>query len=71
MQKILLRLLKAAGIICFIVAAALVAVVIIMHIDKVQVKYDQYLSALDEFEQKVASLDNKWLIMIVIFLLYR
>ncbi len=69
-QKVLLRLLKAAGIICFAVAAALIAVVIIMHIDKVQVKYDQYLGALDEFEQKVANLDNKWLIMIVIFLLY-
>lgn len=69
-QKVILRLLKAAGIICFIVAAALIAVVIIMHIDKVQVKYDQYLDALDEFEKKVTGLDNKWLIMIVIFLLY-
>ena len=69
-QKFLLRLFKALGIICFIVAAALIAVVIIMRIDKVQVKYAQYLGALDELEQKVAGLDNKWLIMVVIMLLY-
>ncbi len=69
-QKFLLRLFKALGIICFVVAAALIAVVIVMHIDKVQVKYEQYLGVLDEFEQKVANLDNKWLIMIVILLLY-
>ena len=69
-QKFLLRLFKALGIISFIVAAALIAVVIIMRIDKVQVKYEQYLGTLDEFELKVAGLDNKWLIMIVILLLY-
>lgn len=69
-QKVVLRLLKAAGIICFIVAAALIAVVIVMRIDKVQVKYAQYLGALDELEQRVAGLDNKWLIMVVIMLLY-
>ena len=69
-QKVLLRLLKVAGVICFIVAAALIVVVVIMHIDKVQVKYDQYLGWLDELEQKVASLDNKWLIMVVIMLLF-
>lgn len=69
-RKFLLRLFKALGIICFIVAAVLIAVVIVMHIDKVQVKYEQYLGVLDEFEQKVTNMDNRWLIMIVILLLY-
>lgn len=69
-KKFLLRLFKVLGIICFIVAAALIVVVIIMNNEKVQVKYAQYLGTLEELEQRVASLDNKWLILIVIFLLY-
>ncbi len=66
----LLRLFQALGILSFIGAAALLTLVICMHIPSVRERYDQYLVMLARFEHQVASLNNRWLIVIVIFLLY-
>lgn len=65
-----IRLFKLLGTVCFIAAAACLAVVIIMQIDSVQEKYQQYLDIIKNFENEVAALGNHWLIIIVIFLLY-
>lgn len=69
-KNFLLKLFKALAIISFITAAALVAVIVVMQIEKVQANYSQYLGALEELEQRVAAIDNKWLIIVVIMLLY-
>lgn len=69
-EKFILRLLRFMGIVSFIAAAVLITIVFLLQIDSVQAKYEQYLLILQDFEYKVAALQNKWLIMIVIFLLY-
>lgn len=66
----MLSVLKALGIISFIIAAIVIAVFIVMQIETVQEKYSQFLKLLEDFEYQVAALQNKWLILIVIFLLY-
>lgn len=62
--------MKALGVICFIAAAWFILIVVLMHTDAFRLKYDAYLVMLEDFENKVAALQNKWLIIIVIFLLY-
>lgn len=69
-EKLIIGLMKASGIACFIFAGVMLALVVVMHIDTVKVKYDEYLFILSDFETKVASLDNRWLILIVVWLLY-
>lgn len=69
-QKLQIRLFRTLGVLCFIAAAALLAIVIVMQIDTVQEKYRQYLDILSNFENVVAALGNHWLIIIVIFLMY-
>lgn len=64
------RLLKALGITCFIGAAVLAVLFNVMRVNTVQEKYAQYLVFLSDFEASVAALENKWLIIIVIFLLF-
>lgn len=62
--------MKVLGIVSFAAAGCLITIVILMNIDSVHQKYEQYLIILEDFENKVAALDNRWLIIIVIFLLY-
>ena len=69
-KRFVIRLLRFLGTVCFIAAAALLAIVIIMQIDSVQEKYQQYLDIIRNFENEVAALGNHWLIIIVLFLLF-
>lgn len=69
-SKFILKLLKVLGVVCFVAAAWFILIVILMHNDKFIAKYDQYLIILQDFENKVYALQDKWLIIIVIFLLY-
>ena len=66
----ILKLLKAGGVACFIAAAAFIVIGILLKFDSVYDRYAQYLVALEELERKVAALQTRWLIIIVIFLLY-
>ena len=66
----ILKLFKASGIACFIAAAAFTVIGVLLRFDSVYNRYSQYLVALEQLEQKVAALQTKWLIIIVIFLLY-
>ena len=52
------------------VAAALTVILFLLQIDSVREKYDQYLYILQEFEMRVAALQSRWLIFIVILLLF-
>ena len=64
------KLLLVLGIASFVMAFALIALMIIMNIETVRVKYEEYLVIFDELEKTVAALNNKWLILIVIVLLF-
>lgn len=69
-ERALPKLLKGLGIASFIGAFALAVIFAVMQFPSVQAKYEQYLVILSDFENTVAALDNKWLIIIVILLLY-
>lgn len=69
-ERFILKLFKASGIACFIAAAAFIVVGVLLRFDSVYDRYSQYLVALEQLEQKVAALQTRWLIIIVIFLLY-
>jgi len=64
------RILSVLGIGSFILAGVLTVIAIIMSFDKVRMRYDQYLVIFQDLEQKIASLNSKWLILIVILLLF-
>ena len=69
-ERFILKLFKASGIACFIAAAAFIVIGVLLRFDSVYDHYSQYLVALEQLEQKVAALQTRWLIIIVIFLLY-
>lgn len=69
-EEKILSVLKAFGIISFITAAVFIVVFIVMQIDPIQEKYQQFLTMLEDFEYAVAALQHKMLILLVIFLLY-
>ena len=69
-DRFILRLLKFLGICSFIAAAVLIALVFVMRLDGFKTRYDQYLVMLAQLEQRVASLKNRWLTVLVILLLY-
>ncbi len=69
-ERFILKLFKASGIACFIAAAAFIVIGVLLRFDSVYNRYSQYLVALEQLEQKVAALQTRWLIIIVIFLLY-
>ena len=69
-ERFILKLFKASGIACFIAAAAFIVIGILLRFDSVYNRYSQYLVTLEQLEQKVAALQTRWLIIIVIFLLY-
>ena len=69
-KKFILRLFKLLSIASFIVSAALLVIVIIMQFPGPQARYESYLNFYVEFEEKISSLDNKWLLLITVILLY-
>ena len=69
-ERFLLKLWRFGGVSCFIAAAVMIFIGVAMRFDSVYNRYSQYLVALVELENKVAALENRWLIIIVIFLLY-
>ena len=69
-RRFFIRLFRLLGVGSFIAAAALLTIVIVMQFPKVQARYQQYLDILRNFEYVVAALNNRWLIIVVIFLLY-
>lgn len=69
-QSTLSKILFASAVTSFAVAAALTAILIALQIDPVREKYDEYLYILEDFELRVAALRSRWLILVVIFLLF-
>lgn len=69
-EKTISRILLVSAVTSFIVAAVLTVILFLLQIDSVREKYDQYLYILQEFEMRVAALQSRPLILIVIFLLF-
>ena len=59
-----------AAIACFAVAAFFIVWSFISKINFLEEKYQEYIVWLSELEYKVASIDNLWLLILVIMLLY-
>ena len=69
-EKTISRILLVSAVTSFVVAVALTVILFLLQIDSVREKYDQYLYILQEFEMRVAALQSRPLILIVIFLLF-
>lgn len=68
--RFLLKLFKVLGILSYIASGVFLVLSVVLQIDSVRARYDQYLVALATFENHVAGLKNQWLTVIVIALLY-
>ena len=69
-QKTISRILLGSAVFSFCVAVVLIVILCLLQIDAVREKYDEYLYILQDFEMRVAALHSRWLILIVIFLLF-
>ncbi len=69
-QKTISRILLISSVVSFLVAAVLIVILCLLQVDSIREKYDEYLYVLQDFEMRVAALQNKGLILIVILLLF-
>lgn len=69
-EKTISKVLLLTSVASFCIALVLAVILCLLQIDSVKEKYDQYLFILSEFEMRVAALQNKWLILLVICLLF-
>ena len=64
------RITTAYGITLLVVAAVLLIVSFLMYLEPVQEKYAQWLVYLEDFEYQITTLQDRWMIVIVLFLLF-
>lgn len=69
-DKIARKLLLVASCASFIIAALLIIWSFVSKINFLEEKYEEYIIWLSDLEYKVASIDNLWLLILVIMLLY-
>ncbi len=69
-KNIVRKLLLAASIASFVFMVILIVWSLIAEINFLEEKYHQYISWLSALEYKVAAIENKWLIVLVVWLLY-
>lgn len=69
-ERTISKVLLGSAIFSFCIAAVLIVILCLLQIDSVKEKYNEYLFILQDFELRVAALRSKWLILIVIFLLF-
>ena len=69
-DRLIRKLLLLAALFCFILCIVLVVWYFLSEINFFEEKYWQYINWLTNLENKVAALPNKWLIILVILLLY-
>lgn len=69
-QKTISKILLGSAVFSFCLAVVLIVILCLLQIDAVKEKYDEYLYILQDFEIRVAALRSRWLIFIVIFLLF-
>ena len=69
-EKTISKILLGSAVFSFCIAAVLIVILCLLQIESIKEKYDEYLYILQDFEMRVAALQNKWLILLVIFLLF-
>lgn len=69
-QTTVSKILLMSAVVSFSVAAVLTVILMALQIDPIREKYDEYLYILQDFEMRVAALKSRWLILIVILLLF-
>lgn len=69
-EKTISRIILGSAIFSFCIAAVLIVILCLLQVDSIKEKYDEYLYVLQDFELRVAALQSKGLIIVVIFLLF-
>lgn len=69
-EKIVHKLLFTAAMICFSASVLLIIWSVVSKISFLEETYSEYIVWLSEFEYRIGSINNKWLLLIVILLLY-
>lgn len=69
-KKTISRIIFGSAIFSFCIAAVLIVILCLLQVDSIREKYDEYLYILQDFELRVAALQSRWLIIVVIFLLF-
>ncbi len=64
------RLLSFTGVLLIIVALALLALTMLMQVQQFAVRYDSFLQMLADFEDSVAAIPDKGVVILAILLLY-
>lgn len=64
------KLLNTLGILLMIVAVALLALTLLMQVQEFSERYDEVLQWLADFEDAVASIPNKGLVIVAVLLIY-
>ncbi len=64
------RLLNFTGVLLIIIALALLALTMLMQVQQFAVRYDSFLQMLADFEDSVAAIPDKGVVILAILLLY-
>ena len=64
------RLMNFTGVLLIIVALALLALTMLMQVQQFAVRYDSFLQMLADFEDSVAAIPDKGVVILAILLLY-
>lgn len=64
------KLLNGLACVLLVLAVALLVLTFLMQINDIAGFYEEFLSRLAEFEQAVASIPSKWLVILVVILIY-
>lgn len=69
-DRVIRRLLLSTAYLCFTVAALLIVWACISEIHFLEEKYVQYINWLADFERQIAGIGDRWLMVLVVWLLY-
>ncbi|MCD7774062.1 MAG: hypothetical protein LUH40_00565, partial [Clostridiales bacterium] len=69
-DKLVRRLLLFASCACFVIAVLLIIWSFVSQINFLEEKYEEYILWLTDLEYQIAAIDNIWLLILVILLMY-
>lgn len=69
-DKIIRRLLIVGAYLCFVAAGLLIIWSFVSKIHFLEEKYFQYIHWLEDFERQIAAIGDRWLMVLVVWLLY-
>ena len=58
------------GVLLILIGIALIVITLLMQVQQFAVRYQEFLKILSDFEDAVASIPNKWLVIVAIILIY-